>query len=198
MLSRLRRPHNAGVRIFLIAPPGAGKGTHGERIAERYGLPRLSSGEVFRAEVSRNTDRGRELHEHLERGDLVPDQLVVDMLSQPLKDAQATGGFVLDGFPRSVRQAEVAEAELGLGADAVIVFDAPEDVLVQRILARGQGRADDNEATIRRRFEVYAQQTAPLVEHYAQQGVLHRVDSTQAIDEVSAAVFAVLDPLAEG
>jgi adenylate kinase len=191
---------NEPVRIILLAPPGAGKGTHGERIAERYGVPRISTGDLFRAEVAGSTAVGRRVRRYLERGDLVPDELVVELFSKPvLRTAVDAGGYVLDGFPRTLNQARQAArigSDTGTSADAVVVLDAPREVLIERLLARGQGRADDNATTIAHRLEIYDSETAPLIDYYAERGILHRVPAVGAIDDVSASIFAVLDPIA--
>jgi adenylate kinase len=188
-----------GVRIILLAPPGAGKGTHGERIAARYAVPRVSTGDLFRAEVAGATPVGRRVRRYLERGDLVPDELVVELLSKPvLRTAIEGGGYVLDGFPRTLGQAQLAARvanDTGLAADAVIALTAPREVLVERLLTRGQGRSDDNVETIAHRLQVYEAQTAPLVDYYGERGILHRITAVGEVDDVSAAIFAVLDPL---
>lgn len=189
-----------GVRVILIAPPGAGKGTQGERIAARYGIPHVSSGELFRAEIARSSEIGEQVRSHIDKGELVPDELVVELLQEPfLSVVGKGGGYVLDGFPRTLAQAETAAGlarELGLVAHAVVALDAPRAVLTDRLMARGQGRADDNERTIERRLAVYDEQTAPLLDYYAGRSLLHRVDASRPVDEVSETIFAVLDAVA--
>jgi adenylate kinase len=188
------------VRVILIAPPGAGKGTQGKRIAARYGVPHISSGDLFRQEVARRSPVGEKVCGYLDAGELVPDDLVVSVVEDRiLAAARECGGFVLDGFPRTVPQAEAAAkiaAAVGIEAQAVLLLDAPADVLTARLLAGARGRSDDNEATVRRRLEVYAGNTQPLIDYFAGRGLLHRVDAAPPVDDVSAAIFAVLDPLA--
>lgn len=189
------------MRVILVAPPGAGKGTQGERIATRYDVPHIASGDLFRAEVARGTALGRSVRDDLDAGELVPDRLVVEVLTPPIiRAARENGGYVLDGFPRTVGQARLAAEvarEHGIPAQAVLALDAPEEVLLDRLTARAarEGRGDDASATIRHRLDVYGAQTRPLIDFYAQRGILHRIDAAPPADAVSAAIFSVLDPL---
>jgi len=188
------------MRVIMLAPPGAGKGTQGERIAARYGVPHISSGDLFRDEVARRTDLGNTLRGYLEAGDLVPDDLVLSLvMDRVVQAAQASGGYVLDGFPRTLPQAESAAriaADTGTSAQAVLYLHAPEDVLISRVADRGEGRADDSAAVARHRLQVYAEHTKPLLDYYAGRGLVVRVDAAPSIGEVSEQIFAALDQLA--
>jgi adenylate kinase len=177
------------VRVIMLSPPGAGKGTQSERIAARYQVPHISSGEIFREETARHTPLGQQLSGFLDRGDLVPDDLVLSLI-------KARGGYVLDGFPRNVAQAEAAAEigrETGTSAQAVVYLDAPADVLIGRLTGRGENRADDSEAVARHRLEVYAEHTQPLVDYFASRGILVKVDAAVPVDAVSEQIFAALD-----
>jgi adenylate kinase len=181
----------------MLGPPGAGKGTQGERIADRYQVPHISSGEIFRDEVARQTPLGVRLSGYLNAGDLVPDDLVLSMIMDRVVAAAANdGGYVLDGFPRTLPQAEAAGRigkEAGVAAQAVLYLDAPREVLAQRLAGRGEDRSDDSAAVARHRLEVYAEHTKPLVDYYDGRGIVLRVDASPPADEVSQAIFAQLD-----
>jgi adenylate kinase len=185
------------MRVIMLAPPGAGKGTQGERIAARYGVPHISSGEIFREEVTRQTPLGKQLGGYLERGDLVPDELVLRLIrAQVVAAAEKSGGYVLDGFPRTLEQAEAAAGigrETSTSAQAVVYLDAPADVLIGRVAGRGENRADDSEAVARHRLAVYAEHTQPLVDYYAARGILVKIDAASPVDVVSQDIFAALD-----
>jgi adenylate kinase len=185
------------MRVIMLGPPGAGKGTQGERIASRYQVPHISSGEIFRDEVARQTPVGIQLSGYLNAGDLVPDDLVLSMImDRVVAAADNDGGYVLDGFPRTLPQAEAAGKigkEAGVAALAVLYLDAPPEVFVQRLAGRGEDRSDDSAAVARHRLEVYAEHTKPLVDYYDGRGILLRVDASPSADEVSRAIFAELD-----
>jgi adenylate kinase len=185
------------MRVIMLGPPGAGKGTQGERIAGRYQVPHISSGEIFRDEVARQTPVGIQLSGYLNAGDLVPDDLVLSMImDRVVAAAENDGGYVLDGFPRTLPQAEAAGKigkEAGVAAQAVLYLDAPPEVFVQRLAGRGEDRSDDSAAVARHRLEVYAEHTKPLVDYYDGRGILLRVDASPTVDEVSRAIFADLD-----
>jgi adenylate kinase len=188
-------------RALLLAPPGAGKGTQGERLAERHGVPHLATGDLLRDHVARGTDLGREAQAHMDAGRLVPDELVIDMVLQRLAgDDEPMHSFLLDGFPRTLAQAHAAY-ELATTVDrtfhAVIMLEVPEDELVRRLLQRGQeqGRSDDTEDVIRRRLAVYRENTEPLVDFYEERGILIRVDGTGSVEEVTERIEAPLGPV---
>jgi adenylate kinase len=181
----------------MLSPPGAGKGTQGDRIAARYGVPHISSGEIFREETTRPTPLGKQLRGFLERGDLVPDDLVLSLIRDRVVAAsQGKGGYVLDGFPRNLAQAEAAAGigrETNTSAQAVVYLDAPADVLIGRLTGRGENRADDSAEVARHRLEVYAEHTKPLVDYYAARGILVKVDAAASVDAVSEQIFSALD-----
>lgn len=185
-------------RALLLAPPGAGKGTQGERLAERHGVPHLATGDLLRDHVARDTELGRAAKEHMDAGRLVPDQLVISMILDRMGgNDEPMQGFLLDGFPRTLVQAKAAY-EWALRNDrtfdAVIMLEVPEPELVRRLLERGRldGRSDDTEDVIRRRLEVYEQNTAPLLGFYEGRGILVRVDGTGSVEEVTERIEARL------
>jgi adenylate kinase len=181
----------------MLAPPGAGKGTQGERIAARYGVTHISSGDIFRDETARQTPLGKQLSGYLDRGDLVPDDLVLSLIKDRIVAASRdSGGYVLDGFPRNLAQAEAAAQfarETNTSAQAVVYLDAPVDVLVSRLAGRGENRADDSAAVARHRLEVYSEYTQPLVDYYAARGILVKIDAAAQVDAVSQQIFSALD-----
>ncbi len=182
------------MRLLLLGPPGSGKGTQAKRLVSALGIRHISSGDLLRREVDAGTECGRAVGEALRNGDLVPDDLVLEMLRDPIVEASAAGGYLLDGFPRTKAQAEAAAkmaADEGVLADAAIFLIAEPDALVGRLLdrARELGRSDDNEDTIRHRIEVYASKTAPLRDYYAERGILLEVDALQSVDGVTAAIL---------
>jgi len=181
------------VKLLLLAPPGAGKGTQGERLAVRYGVRHIAAGDLLRAEAATGSRLGREIAAHQVRGDLVPDQIVLDVLTPAVIEAAAGGGYILDGFPRTVPQAVAAAelaARLGVSLDAAIHLYAPGSVLTRRLLGRaGQGgRADDTADVIRHRLGVYAEITGPLIPYYTERGILIAVDADQPPDSVTAGI----------
>ncbi len=169
----------AMVLVFL-GPPGAGKGTQAARLAEDLGLTKISTGDILRSHVARGTELGKQVAPIMERGDLVPDELILAIIREELSQ-MAEVRAIFDGFPRTTRQAEALDellAELGAPVDAAVLLEVPEEELLRRLLRRAklEGRADDNEQTIRRRLQVYHEQTQPLIDYYAASGVLKRVD----------------------
>ena len=189
------------MRVIMLSPPGAGKGTQSERIAVRYGVPHIASGDIFREEVARQTSLGQRLRGYLEAGDLVPDELVLSLVrARVVEAAGQSGGYVLDGFPRTLTQAEAA-AEIGrethTSAQAVVYLDAPQDVLIGRIIGRGENRSDDSEEVARHRLEVYAAHTRPLVDYYAGRGIMIKIDATPEVDVVSQEIYTALDRIKE-
>lgn len=190
------------MRVLLIGPPASGKGTQGRRIAARFDVTYLSSGELLRAEVAAGTALGRRIDADLARGDLVPDDVLLEVLREPLEAALLSGGYVLDGFPRTVAQARELQAfaaKLGGAAEAAVWFDVEEDELLRRTMSRAQleSRSDDVESVARHRIEVYTAATAPLIDYYREREMLIRVDAARPIDDVTAAVLAALAPFAD-
>ena len=180
------------VRVIMLSPPGAGKGTHGRWLTRQTGAAHISSGEVLRAEAARGSSLGRQLAAYTARGDLVPDEVIVSIL-MPIVVAAAreTGGYVLDGFPRTLPQAlRAAElgGELGLTSDAVVYLTAPEEELVARLLDRAHqdGRADDTLDVIRHRLAVFTRETAPLIDYYRDRGILIELSTDRPEEEVRA------------
>ncbi|MBF4582101.1 adenylate kinase [Curtobacterium sp. VKM Ac-2865] len=184
-------------RLIIVGPPGAGKGTQAGRIAESFGIPAVSTGDIFRKNVAEGTPLGIQAKAIMDAGDYVPDSLTNELVKSRLQESDAERGFLLDGYPRTVGQVEYLDAllaEHGTGIDAVIRLVADQDALVERLLKRSheQGRSDDNEETIRRRQQVYVEQTAPIVDAYQQRGLVVEVDGLGAIDEVGDRIQAAL------
>ena len=178
-------------RLLFVGPPGAGKGTQAERLAASHGLLHLSTGDLLRAEVKAGSDLGKEAEAVMNRGELVSDELVLAIVRSRLHNH--SGGWLLDGFPRNLAQAEALDAllsELNQPLQSVLLMELDDEELVQRLLARG--RADDNEEVIRHRLSVYREQTAPLINHYEQRGQLKRVLSTGTIEAVAEQINAAL------
>ncbi len=185
------------MRLLFVGPPGAGKGTQAARVAERLGIPHVSTGEMFRAHVSNGTDLGMQVDAIMKAGDYVPDEITVAMLAERVAEPDATNGFILDGFPRTSGQVAALDGLIGAdGLDAVLVLDVDEDELVGRLMARG--RADDTEDTIRNRFEVYLEQTAPLLEIYDGRGIVVRVDGLGGVDDITDRILAALSASGAG
>ncbi|MCG7285153.1 adenylate kinase [Cellulomonas sp. ACRRI] len=184
-------------RLVLLGPPGAGKGTQAARLAERLGVPAISTGDIFRANIKGGTELGRTAQEYTARGELVPDEVTNAMVRDRLAQPDAAQGFLLDGYPRNT--AQVGELDAILGADgraldAALEITADADVVVERLLKRAEieGRADDTEPVIRRRLDVYAEQTAPVSGLYAERDLLVRVDGIGEVDEVTDRLLAAL------
>jgi adenylate kinase len=178
------------MHVVVMGPPGAGKGTQAKKIMERYGIPHISTGDILRAEVARDTELGRRVKGIMSRGELVDDDIVLDLVENRLAESDCDLGFILDGFPRTIPQAEGLEKILekqGKGGLIVIDIAVPEDVLMARLLARQ--RVDDTEETIANRIHVYHEETAPLIFFYEERHLLTRVDGDQSIE----AVFAEID-----
>ena len=194
------------MRLILLGPPGAGKGTQAQRLLAKHRTVQLSTGDMLRAAVAAGTPVGLRAKSTMERGELVPDDVVVAIIADRIGKPDARRGFVLDGFPRTVPQAEALDrllAERGLKLDAVMELKVDEGILLQRIekraaemTARGENiRSDDNPEVLRERLSAYRKQTAPLVDYYASKGMLKSVDGMAAIDDVTAAIAGHLEPL---
>jgi adenylate kinase len=181
------------MNVLLIGPPGAGKGTQGARLAERLHLDHIAVGDLLRAEVEAGSELGTEVAGLMRRGELVPDQIIIDLLQPRLEAAAQDNGFLLDGFPRTVQQAQQG----GFLADAAVYLDAPRAELVKRILARAEveGRADDTPEVIEARLRVFDEATKPLVDYYRQRGVLQVVDADRDPDAVTEDIVRILEAL---
>ena len=186
------------MRLLIMGPPGAGKGTQAKRIAEHYGIPAISTGDIFRAMKTADTPLARQVRDIMDSGGYVSDEITNQIVAERLAQSDCDGGFLLDGYPRTLAQVETLDAALaerGTPLDAVLSLQADENEVVARLLKRAEteGRADDNEDTIRVRQHVYAEQTAPLLEVYRGHGLLVEVDGLGEVDEVSERLFAALD-----
>jgi adenylate kinase len=184
-------------RLLLIGPPGAGKGTQAVRLAEGYGIPAISTGDIFRSNVRDETPLGKQAKVYMDAGDNVPDSLTNDLIRHRLEEPDAEDGFLLDGYPRTTDQVrELDEFLAGHGAalDAVLELVADPDVVVERLRKRAieQGRSDDDESVVRHRMDVYREQTAPLIDIYDGRGVLVKIDALGAVDEVTARITEAL------
>jgi len=179
-------------RLLFLGPPGAGKGTQAQRLAASHGLLHLSTGDLLRAEVEAATPLGQEAEAVMARGELVSDELVLAIVRHRLEGHE--GGWLLDGFPRNLPQAVALDgllAELGQAIELVVLMELEDPVLLQRLLARG--RADDNAEVIRHRLQVYRDQTAPLIAHYLDLGLLQSVEANGTVEEISERLHALLD-----
>ena len=180
------------MRLVLLGPPGAGKGTQAEKLAEKLGIPQISTGELFRHNIGNGTKLGLEAKRYLDAGDLVPSELTNQLVDDRLNAPDVAGGFILDGYPRAVEQAKALNAMLdrrGLELDAVVEFRVSEDLLFDRL--KGRGRADDTDDVIHNRMKVYRDETAPLLDYYSDE--LKTVDAVGTVDEVFARALKVLD-----
>jgi len=186
------------MRLILMGPPGAGKGTQAQVIAGRLDVPAISTGDIFRANVSRQTPLGIAAQRFMDVGEYVPDKVTNLMVRDRIAEADAQSGFLLDGYPRTLAQVEELDAMLsehGHALDAVVVLTVDQDEIVQRLLRRAgtQGRVDDTAGVVRHRQDVYTDQTAPLIGVYAARGLLCEIDGMGSVDQVSARVFGALD-----
>jgi adenylate kinase len=187
--------------IVMLGAPGAGKGTQAVRIAETHGIPHISTGEMLRAAIAAGSELGQKVKGIVESGALVPDELIVEVIRERLAQPDAKNGFVLDGFPRTIVQAEALDAllaELGRPLQIVLELELSEETAVERMLGRAaeQGRADDTPEVIKNRFAVYRRETEPLSSYYRSTGILVAVDSSPGLDEVFAEIERVLDDVA--
>jgi adenylate kinase len=184
-------------RLLIVGPPGAGKGTQAARISERFGIPTISTGDIFRSNIADQTELGKQVKAIVDAGDYVPDSLTNALVTDRLDEADADGGFLLDGYPRTTDQVEYLAnllASHGHRLDAVIRLVADQDEIVRRLRQRAidQGRVDDSEEAIRHRQDVYIRETAPLIDMFREQGLLVEVDGLGPIDEVTGRIFAAL------
>ena len=190
------------MRMIIMGPPGAGKGTQAQVVAERYSIPAISTGDIFRKNVSKGTELGVQARRFMDAGEYVPDELTNLMVRNRIDEPDAERGFLLDGYPRTLAQVEELDGMIkhtGHALDAVVVLTVDKEELVQRLLQRAEteGRADDTEDVVRRRQEVYHEQTAPLIEVYRDHGLMIEVDGMGEVDEVSKRIFDALDDVTE-
>jgi adenylate kinase len=184
-------------RLLIVGPPGAGKGTQASRISTEFGIPDISTGDIFRANIKNETELGKQVKAIVDAGDYVPDSLTNQLVADRLDEEDARPGFLLDGYPRTLAQVEYLDellASRGQKLEAVVQLTADQDEIVERLTkrAREQGRADDSEEAIRHRQEVYLRETSPLVELYRERGLLLPVDGLGGIDEVAQRVADAL------
>ena len=173
-------------RLIFLGPPGAGKGTQAQILAENRQIPHISTGDILRDAVARQTSLGKEAKDYMDRGELVPDALILELIQERLSGDDTANGWILDGFPRNVNQAAFLEellTELNQNADRVLNLEVPDEVLVTRLLERKRG--DDNESTIRRRLEVYQRDTVPVIDFYQQRETLKIIDGDRTMEEVA-------------
>jgi adenylate kinase len=187
-----------GVRLLLIGRPGSGKGTQAEHVSQHFGIAHISSGELLRRHVDEGTAVGRAVAQSLARGDLVPDDIVMDVLRTPIERASRAGGYVLDGYPRTVAQAEAAylvTKPINASVQVALFLEVPREELVARTLARGRaaGRSDDTLDVVNHRLSLFDELTTPLLDYYARREILLTVDGTGAVRDVTAAVIAELE-----
>ena len=185
-----------------MGPPGAGKGTQAKFVADHFGIPAISTGDIFRANVSEGTELGVEAKRYMDAGEYVPDEVTNLMVRNRIDEPDAEPGFLLDGYPRTLAQVEELDGMIkftGHELDAVVVLTVDQDEIVQRLLQRAESenRADDTEDVIRRRQEVYVEQTEPLIEVYRDRGLLVEVDGMGEVDEVTARTLTALETIAE-
>jgi adenylate kinase len=186
------------MRLIIMGPPGAGKGTQAKFVAEHFKIPAISTGDIFRANVSRGTPLGLKAKEYMDAGDYVPDEVTNLMVRDRIDEPDAESGFLLDGYPRTLSQVEELDGMIkftGHELDAVLVLTVDQDEIVQRLLQRAEleGRADDTEDVIRRRQELYTEQTEPLIEVYRGRGILIELDGMGEVDDVTERIFDALD-----
>ena len=185
------------MRLLIMGPQGVGKGTQAAKIAEHYGIPAISTGDIFRYNIKNKTPLGVEALTYIDKGELVPDELTNKIVKDRLAQDDAKNGWILDGYPRNASQVEALDQmleELGTPLDAVVALDADHDVLMERMAKRAQieGRSDDTPEAIAKRLAVYAKETAPLLDIYRGRGILKQIDGVGDIDAIAANIFAAL------
>jgi adenylate kinase len=190
------------MRLIMMGPPGAGKGTQAKVVADRYTIPAISTGDIFRENVTKGTELGLEAKRYMDAGEYVPDTITNRMVRNRIDEEDAVKGFLLDGYPRTLAQVDELDGMIkftGHQLDAVLVLTVDPEELVHRLLARAEteGRTDDTEEVIRRRQELYAEQTAPLIEVYRARGIVRDVDGMGPVDKITARLFAALDSVQE-
>lgn len=181
-------------QLIFLGPPGAGKGTQAKMLAETAQIPHISTGDILRAAIANDTPLGQQAKSYMDKGDLVPDTLVSNMVRERLHEADAKNGWILDGFPRTVEQASFLDellSQIDRNSLRVLNLDVPEQVLIDRLVARGRSQ-DDNPETIRYRLEVYRKKTAPLIDYYQKQGSLHSVNGDRSLEDVRQALNAIV------
>jgi adenylate kinase len=188
------------LNIVIFGAPGSGKGTQSEKLIEKYGLAHISTGDVLRGEIKAGSELGKLAEGYISKGQLVPDEVIIDMLAEVLDSKKDSKGVIFDGFPRTIPQGEALDAmlkERGQLVSAVVSLDVDEAELVDRLLKRGQlsGRSDDNEETIKSRLDVYKNQTSPLKDHYGKQGKLHSIPGVGEIDEIFGRITEAIDKI---
>ncbi|OWR76567.1 adenylate kinase [Porphyromonas gingivalis] len=186
------------LNVLIFGAPGSGKGTQSEELIRRYEFRHISTGELLRAEIKAQTELGQAAAGYINEGHLVPDSLIVDMMEKLISTLVDTEGIIFDGFPRTIPQAEAMETMLahhGWKVDIVLNLQVPEEMLIERLLNRGKvsGRSDDNIETIRKRLDVYANETAPLVDFFTRKNVLHNVVGTGTIEEIALRIAPIVD-----
>lgn len=184
--------------LVIFGAPGSGKGTQSDLLVAKYGFRHISTGDVLRAEIKQGTELGRTAQQFIDKGQLIPDELMIEILANVYDSLCPCEGVIFDGFPRTIPQAEALKkmlAQRGTEVSAVLQLEVPEEMLTERLLNRGKtsGRADDNAETIRKRLEVYHSQTAPLAAWYAAEGKLHAIKGYGALEEINAALCGVID-----
>lgn len=184
------------MRIIIFGPPGAGKGTQASLIEEKYDIPHLSTGEIFRSAIKNETELGKKVKSILDSGDLVPDETVVALVEEELEKEKYRSGYVLDGFPRTVPQARSFDRmleEWGTALDAFLLLMVPEKELVSRILSRDEDRSDDTEEKVKKRLQVYWEETRPVLEHYRKKDLVYEIDGVGSIKKIFSRIVAALD-----
>lgn len=185
------------MQLIFLGPPGAGKGTQAKIFLERAGIVQISTGDILRAAVANGTELGKQAKSFMDKGELVPDSVVIGIIEQRIREPDCQKGFVLDGFPRTIEQAQALDAileKLGLSIDHVVNFEVPDDELVRRLMGRAvqEGRSDDNPESIKNRLQIFKDKTQPLISYYEQKGKLRHVAGLGSTAEIAERVKAVV------